>query len=210
MLYDLIFPELRDKRWGYVNYGIEAEANPFQNPNPLLNPATCEAWKIRLHEKFGIDCSFGGWMEDRSSLWYGSYLLPGAAWHLGLDFTVPAGSMVHLPCSAVLHGAIHNPDQSFGWGGKAIFRLNDHFVILAHIDLIGLVPGERYKQGDQIGTVAPSTSNGGWDPHLHLQIVGPGINPEIVDGYSALYEHVRLDFPDPAMFFDEKFDRREQ
>ena len=199
MLNSLIFPDLQNQRWGYVNLGLAAETVD-ETPNPLLDPEFCQQWKRALHERFGLDCSEGGWMEDRNHMWRGSYLLPGAGTHLGLDFTVPAGTPVCLPCDMVLHSATHDPDQSFGWGGKAIFRIRDMYVIFGHIDLIGLhVPGEPYRKGDRIGTIAPSDRNGGWDPHLHLQIVGPGLNPDIVDGYTALYEHVRLDFPEPSI-----------
>ena len=140
-------------------------------------------------------------MEDRSHMWRGSYLRPGQALHLGIDYTVPEGSAVHLPCNCSLHSAIHDPDQNFGWGGKAIFLVRpETFVIFGHIDLIGLHrPGEQYHAGDLIGRVAPPARNGGWDPHLHLQMVGPGLNPDILDGYTAPYEHVRLDFPDPMV-----------
>jgi murein DD-endopeptidase MepM/ murein hydrolase activator NlpD len=202
MLPDKIFPELRHRRWGYVNFGIAA-LGVIKEPNPLLDPDCCTVWKQQIHDGTGIDFSHGGYLEDRNHMWRGSYLQPAGAIHLGIDFTVPEGTEVHLPTDMILHSATTDPDQNGGWGGKAVFKLPDGlFVIFGHLELNGiLVTSQRqqYMAGDRIGTIASANWNGGWDPHLHVQIVGPGRNPELVDGYSHLYETIRQDFPDPSI-----------
>src|SRR3989339_1541746 len=79
-LFDMLFPELKEKRFGYVNMNEAAKAwfakypEPIVSENPLLDPATCQAMMNEVHAELGIDVSYGGWLEDRSTLWRGSYL----------------------------------------------------------------------------------------------------------------------------------------
>ena len=195
-LHKLLFPDLVGN-WGRINFGREA-ASVFGDPNPLLDPVACGKWKGDIHRKFGVEHSYGGYMEDRGYLWRGHYMAPGAAWHYGIDFTVPVCSPVHLPFDGILCNAVKDPDQNGGWGGKVVFKVGGVSVILGHIDFVGLrTPGDAYSKGTFVGVVSPTGSNGGWDPHLHVQCTSLNLNPEIVDGYGFLYEGVEDDFPDP-------------
>ena len=193
-MHQLIFPDIKGT-WGHVNLATEALST--EEPNPLLDPDVSRLWKADIHRKHQIDFSYGGYLEDRSRLWRGSYLQPGCAWHLGIDYTVPEGTPVRLPFDATLRTLSLCPEK-WGWGGKAVFQLpSGLFAIFGHLDLGVSSLGSRFSAGDLIGTVAPSERNGGWAPHLHVQFVSRRLDPDAVDGYSALYPGIERDFPLP-------------
>ena len=179
-----MFPNLPGK-WGELNLNTEAgfRLDSRDALNPLLDPATCADWVSKvLHVGHALDYSWGGYMEDRSVLWRGSYLTPEISFHLGIDYNVPVLTEVALPVAAELIYAKHHKDQKFGWGGQLFFR-REHglYFIMGHLKDFVDVVGKIYDQGQTIGKIAPSDCNGGWYPHLHLQCTRHFV-PNI-DGY---------------------------
>lgn len=169
--------------------------------NPMLDPDFCAKFIESVHSGHGIDCSYGGWLEDRSRLWSGHYMKPGATWHLGIDYNVPAGTEVCMPYDAgELWHSIVDGDQDGGWGGKMIFRVGAVNVIFGHLRDIQYKFRE-YKRGEVIGRIAETDFNGGWASHLHVQAMrrAEGLYPQSVDGYGSLYAGIENDFPRPDM-----------
>jgi len=194
-LHHLLFPELKDRSWGYVNFNEEALA--IEDDPKILDPEESGHWVEKLHKSRKIDYSYGGYFEDRAFLMRGHYQKPGETWHFGIDYTVPVGAPVYLPWDADLMFMTHDPDQHGGWGGKMIFRLrNNHFAIFAHLAKSD-AGREDCRKGDFVGSIGDISCNGGWFPHLHLQIVAPHLDPNVVDGYGRLYDGVEKDFPRP-------------
>ncbi len=197
-IHQLLFPTLKDKSWGYVNFGEESR---IYKSDPEISPH----WVQRVHESRSIEFSYGGYMEDRSFLMRGQYQKPGETWHLGIDYTVPAGTPVHLPCDGRLHIAMIDQDQNGGWGGKLIFRTSNCYLIIGHLDKI-VSEIRAYKAGEKIAEIADFSNNGGWFPHLHIQTV-PLVhylgNLGMVDGYSKLYDGIDRDFPRPDLMIRE-------
>jgi hypothetical protein len=196
MIHKLLFPTLKDRRWGYVNFGEESRSSWARGVSGHR--------AAMVHSRLGIEFSFGGYMEDRSSII--SYQKPGETWHLGIDYTVPAGTPVHLPVDAELHSFVVDTDQDGGWGGKAIFKTAKSLLIFGHLDGAGFITGAhklglRHKAGDFIATIADFDKNGGWIPHLHLQAVADrwASSAASVDGYSGLYDGIDKDFPRPDL-----------
>lgn len=198
-LHHRMFPQLRTKAWAYINLADDAPFPVKGHKNPLLDPEFCTKYVQQHQADMGIDHSFGGWMENRSRLWHGSYLGTEGAWHLGVDINVPAGTTVCMPFDAMLHSAETDPDQELGWGGKMIFQFSeDHYMIFGHLK-IEYPCKDHYKYGDPIGVVGIYPDNGNVFPHVHVQAVWrrPGIHVQSVDGYSHLYEGIEDDFPHP-------------
>ncbi|MBI1872505.1 MAG: aminotransferase class III-fold pyridoxal phosphate-dependent enzyme [Acidobacteria bacterium] len=109
--------------------------------------------------------------------------------HLGLDLFIEPGTPVLAPLDGVVHSFGNNARERSGAAGAPPF--NNAYgptIILEHrIDsgetfstlyrhlslesLDGLFKGKPVRRGDLIGTIGDSAVNGGWPPHLHLQIV---------------------------------------
>lgn len=197
----LLFPQLHGV-WGEVNLndiaidltrllGVkESDANPF------LDPHYCDLWKEFLHKMMRVDYSWGGYMEDRSTLWRGHYHFPGRFTHLGIDFYVPLGTAVHLPTRATLVESVIDNDRHGGWGGKVVFKVGDWYFLLAHLKDLADGVGKEYSASAVVGSVAEPERNGGWSPHLHVQCMRK--HELTVDGYAANYDGIERDFPDPT------------
>ncbi len=205
MLHGRLFPQLADRKWGTLDLNALARAD-FPGPgrargdNPLNDPEVCRRWVERLHERSGIEFSFGGYLEDRSHLWRGHYQeATGRFVHLGVDYNVPAGIEVFAPCPLVVQEVQADPDQDGGWGGRVILRVpwSDLLVILAHLEHDPLPSdGAVLESGARIGIVGRAGVNGGWFPHLHVQCIR-GDLPEDLDGYACASPDLRERFPDP-------------
>lgn len=199
------FPDLQFAEWGYLDFNeIAAELQSLlklgdNDPNPFLDPDSLDKWFAFVYKLKEIEYSWGGWLEDRSSLWRGHYHKPGECIHLGVDINVPENTPVLMPTWGKLVHSYQDNDQQGGWGGKVIFEVKDqHYMVLGHLKNIPGDLGTKYSPGEPIGRVAEQALNGGWSPHLHVQVMRNFV-PD-VDGYGPMYEGIELDFPDPMEF----------
>lgn len=204
-MFQELFPQYRKRRWVYLPLGTLAlmEQKSGQ-PNPLLDPHFCQQWLRRLHRRYGARCSYGGWFEDRSTLWRGHYMDPAHAFHLGLDFTVPERSRVYSPTDGKVVEIWHDPDTWGGWGGRVVIEIRPQlYLLLAHLGTIQVRVESRLKPGKLIGTVGRSGNNGNWFPHLHAQMVRGSFRR--ADGYGEFSVRNQRKFPDPFRFWPPRF-----
>lgn len=98
--------------------------------------------------------------------------------HLGLDLFAAAGTPVYAP----LDGEVHAADEHrtpLDYGGVVVLRHEtddgaEFFTLYGHLDpasFAGLRVGQRVARGQQIAALGTPEHNGGWSPHLHLQII---------------------------------------
>ncbi|MEM7392793.1 MAG: aminotransferase class III-fold pyridoxal phosphate-dependent enzyme, partial [Verrucomicrobiota bacterium] len=97
--------------------------------------------------------------------------------HLGLDLMVDAGTPIHAPLAGKVHAFKDRGDhQDYGpviilrheVDGLAFFTLYGH---LSRDSLDGLNPGQPITRGQLFARVGSEAVNGGWPPHLHLQVI---------------------------------------
>jgi len=213
----MIFPTL--KNFGYVNLDSEArkwiaENSLGEEKNPLLDPALCQTMVNATNKRYGLDFSYGGWMEDRSFLWKGSYLDKNNFYtHLGIDLSARAGT----PIAATFEAEVVKIDDDYpeegGWGTRLILRHPEEpiYLIYAHLDRkLDCKAGDCIKAGKIFARVGLPPYNGNWFEHIHLQAIAQGFYREIedknlwdtLDGYGAK-EDIEINarrFPDPAKY----------
>jgi 4-aminobutyrate aminotransferase-like enzyme len=99
--------------------------------------------------------------------------------HLGIDGGAAPGTAVHAPIAAVVHGLrdnhapgdygptviLEHPQQD---GRPVFWTLYGH---LSRESLTRLTPGQRVEAGDIIGWLGAIDVNGGWWPHVHVQVL---------------------------------------
>ncbi|MDX1547991.1 MAG: aminotransferase class III-fold pyridoxal phosphate-dependent enzyme [Rhodothermales bacterium] len=98
--------------------------------------------------------------------------------HLGLDLFQEAGAPVSAPLAGTVHSAADNA-HPLDYGPTVILRHEPEdgptfFTLYGHLSrasLRGLRAGQRVESGEQIGTLGTPDENGGWAPHLHVQIL---------------------------------------
>jgi len=98
--------------------------------------------------------------------------------HLGLDLFAAAGTPVFAP----LDGEVHAADEHqvrLDYGGVIVLRHHTDdgvafFTLYGHLSrasFADLRVGQRVWRGEQIARLGTPAENGGWSPHLHLQII---------------------------------------
>lgn len=159
--------------------------------NPLLDPATCLQMVKAAQKELGKTYSYGGWLEPRHILWRGSYLEEAQSFiHLGIDFNVPAGTAVSFDRSgSIIQVDSDYPDEG-GWGTRILFQPDDSgdLFIYAHLDpSVDVSKGESVSEGKIMGRVGKAPFNGGWFPHLHVQVIeANAVNGFLENGLSNL------------------------
>jgi 4-aminobutyrate aminotransferase-like enzyme len=89
--------------------------------------------------------------------------------HIGVDVFAPAGTPVFAPLDGVVERR-ENRDQLGDYGGLLVLRHEGPFWTLhGHLDPESLVDGE-VRAGQEIARLGTAAVNGGWEPHLHLQL----------------------------------------
>jgi 4-aminobutyrate aminotransferase-like enzyme/Ser/Thr protein kinase RdoA (MazF antagonist) len=173
--------DLRHDRLVILDLGIASsiyEGDPDANGEPDLTRRIYS----RL-ESVGSEVAVGRYDEAR--LLYTSGLFrrgpEGSASrtvHLGIDLFMPAGTPVAAPLDGVVHGFARNREKlDYGPviilehrtdGDRPFYSLYGH---LSLDSLRGLYPGKAIKKGQIFARLGKAAVNGGWTPHLHIQLI---------------------------------------
>ncbi len=97
--------------------------------------------------------------------------------HLGVDVFAPATTPIHAPLDSVVC-VVKNRTTHLDYGGMVILQHatpnGEHFYSLyGHLNpevCDALQLGQKLKAGDVFAQLGSSEQNGGWAPHLHLQL----------------------------------------
>jgi hypothetical protein len=141
--------------------------------------------------------TYGGYGEDRSDIWAGTYLQATQAFtHLGCDINVPHKTKVYFPFSAEIIDIHTDVDTQLGWGGRVILRKSkgSPYIILCHLDPHTLIDTKKKYASQYIGQVGTWPTNGNTFEHLHVQLRYTD-DFESMDGYG--YKKDLLNNPCP-------------
>ncbi|MGH3358585.1 MAG: phosphotransferase [Nocardioidaceae bacterium] len=97
--------------------------------------------------------------------------------HLGVDLFVPAGEPVYAALDAIVHTVEFRADR-YDYGGVVLLEhaTGDgvpFWLLAGHLSAESaatLRPGQRLCRGDRFGSIGDVTENGGWPPHVHVQL----------------------------------------
>jgi len=153
-------------------------ADPAENAEPLLTARVLAAMRDA-----GVRVSIGRYDEPR--LLYSSPLFAGDAnalaerrtIHLGLDVFADAGTPVFAPLSGTVYAFADNR-AALDYGPVIILRHTtddgvEFFTLYGHLSresLDGLSVGKIIQRGAKLASLGAAAVNGGWTPHLHLQV----------------------------------------
>ncbi len=176
----------------------------YQLPLPGVDLSNGYDHSGNTTELFGA----GGYMEKRNNM-YTSELFEGKRnIHMGVDIWMPANSPVYAMTDGEVWGVTHNSNE-LDYGPTVILKHqiydNTIYVLYGHLSLKTLSfmkEGSTVNAGDIVGYLGAKNENGGWIPHLHLQI--SLIEPEKVDMPGVVSEDELLKsskiYPDPRIF----------
>ncbi len=156
----------------------------------LPEGAPAESWTSVLFgvmERAGAGIGVGRYDEPRR--WYSSPLFESEGndgplhrtVHLGIDLFAPAGTPVLAPLDGVVRSVADNRG-SLDYGptvilehrvedGDGPFTFHTLYGHLSRESVEGLEPGRRVEAGQAFAALGSEEENGGWAPHLHLQVV---------------------------------------
>ena len=142
-------------------------------------------------EMEGAHVSIGVGRYNEARLLYSSALFrsgatpinEGRTIHLGLDLFVEPGTAIHAPIDGTVHLLAENTEE-LDYGPLVILRHlipdgeatagAEYFTLYGHLTretLGSLKPGQAILRGEVFARVGGAHENGGWPPHLHLQII---------------------------------------
>ncbi|MGY5877137.1 MAG: aminotransferase class III-fold pyridoxal phosphate-dependent enzyme, partial [Candidatus Thorarchaeota archaeon] len=104
--------------------------------------------------------------------------------HLGIDLFLKPGTSVLSPLDGIVHSFQDNAnpldygptvilEHRFESGRVMFYTLYGH---LSRNSLDGLHVGKPIKKGESFATIGDHHENGGWPPHLHLQLILDPLN----------------------------------
>ncbi|SDR12597.1 aminotransferase class III-fold pyridoxal phosphate-dependent enzyme [Pseudovibrio sp. Tun.PSC04-5.I4] len=145
-------------------------------------PEEAQDWWEDYCDAHSVELGIGPWGENRSvysSDFFQSRFIEGERRrnHLGFDLFLPAGSRVHAPMESRVRSVVIETDL-LGYGcmialehktdcGQPFVSLWGH---MAHEAASRLKTGDVLHAGDTVGYLGADDENGGWAPHLHLQL----------------------------------------
>ena len=202
-------------------FGDEVKKQQFAPIN--LGPVALEQTHLPLHTQAGLEeyieeqlkvqsaqFGFGGYLEKRTL--YQSSPLFGAGtkariMHLGIDLWAPAGTTLFLPLRALVHSFQYN-DGVLDYGATILLTCplpsGPLHLLLGHLSLDsleGLAIGQMLEPGTPIARLGVPSENGGWVPHVHVQLIRD-LQGKVGD-YPGVVSEEELDYyavncPDPS------------
>jgi len=171
-----------------------------------------KAWR-EIADREAVTLGIGPWGEDRpvyTTEAFVSRMATGKrrSLHLGLDLFLDAGANVRTPLDGKVID-LYATDLPLDYGHAVLLQHDPEdgvrfYTLWGHLSA-GTVSarhvGEQLKAGDIIGQLGANTENGGWAPHLHLQILTyrPESAADVIGagepGYRAIWAEL---FPNAA------------
>ena len=134
----------------------------------------------RYFKDHDIGLGYGGYGEYRPFYQAKGYLDDSderRTQHLGFDVWMPECTTVLSPLSGQIY-SVSNNEGPLNYGPTIICQYafeKSHFLVLfGHLSLADLKswsPGDHIKKGQQIGVMGEPSENGGWPPHVHIQVI---------------------------------------
>ena len=144
-----------------------------------------EYWVLNLQKPQSdwnqhFEYTIGRYDEDRKGMYTQALFGGERTIHVGLDIGGPAMTPLFAFEDGIIHSfADNDEDGSYGptiitehqliieEERRSIWLLHGH---LSRQSLVGLNVGTHINKGDQIASIGEEHENGGWPPHVHLQL----------------------------------------
>jgi murein DD-endopeptidase MepM/ murein hydrolase activator NlpD len=149
----------------------------------------------------------GRYDEKRVGM-YGAAIFGGVRdVHMGIDIGAPAGTEVFAFDDGVVH--LFGDNTAPGDYGPTLVTRHDLegralYVLFGHLSrrsLEGKRVGDRFARGDVLGWIGEEHENGGWNPHVHVQLAWEAPTVPDLPGVvtEADREKARALYPDPRL-----------
>lgn len=133
--------------------------------------------KLKLADK---KVAIGGYAEERDFYWSSPLFKSEAekrTIHLGVDLWTEPLQMVYAPLDAIVYGVNYNNlplDYGYTIVLKHSMANNTFYSLYGHLSDKGIDKirvGQQITKGQEFCYIGYPETNGGWAPHLHLQLI---------------------------------------
>lgn len=131
-------------------------------------------------QQAGARFLYGGYLEDRCIYLASPHFQQGATprtIHLGVDLWAPPGTPLYAPLPSRVVGLAYN-DNPLDYGSTIILEHpggdEPYYSLYGHLSRVSLHRldlGQLLEPGDPFATIGLPEENGGWYPHLHIQLI---------------------------------------
>ena len=99
--------------------------------------------------------------------------------HIGIDVGAPAGTAIHAPLDGTVH-SLRDNDAPGDYGPTIVLEHSAtgdrpvFWTLYGHLSrptLERFKPGQAVRAGELLGWLGEVTENGGWWPHVHVQVI---------------------------------------
>jgi murein DD-endopeptidase MepM/ murein hydrolase activator NlpD len=153
--------------------------NPYWTHNNITDVKEFEKFLEGKTRNTDQRVAYGGYLEQRALYRNSNRFQAGETRdiHLGLDLWAPAGTSVHALLDDRIHSFANNTDRgNYGptlileheRNGQRLYSLYGHLSIT---DLKNWQVNKLYAAGEPIAHLGTPDENGGYSPHLHLQLM---------------------------------------
>ncbi len=168
------------RRAGRVVISLADGAPATQFPGPVES----WEWMQAQMDAVGAQVVVGRYDEDRSC-YQGEQFHTDApeprSVHTGIDLFIAEDTTVHAMLPGIVESVVDN-DLAYDYGPTVVLRHTTgdeahgtpFWVLYGHLSrrtLTQVRPGQVVAAGDVVGFIGDHTVNGGWAPHVHLQIM---------------------------------------
>lgn len=87
---------------------------------------------------------------------------------------MPQGTGVAADFPAQVILVDYDPDRDGGWGTRVFLASGGPVFVYAHLQNVGVRPGQALDPGAVFAEVGGPPDNGNWHPHLHVQAIRAG------------------------------------
>ena len=181
---------------------LPQEVHLFDFSKPQLN-----GWKCPL------PYSIGKYDEIRPHIYTSALFNNERDLHVGLDIGGPVNTPVHSCLDGeVFWSGYHSEDGDYGNTVITIHQVSDRtlYILYGHLSAQStelFKSGRKVSRGELIGWFGDESVNGGWPPHLHIQLswVEPedGNLPGVVNRSER--KEALLLYPDPQFLIGRKY-----
>jgi len=147
-------------------------------------PGTCEVpgtWRLSGIGRYGEPRPINAWPVFGGG---GDPLATRRTRHIAVDLFAPAGTAIYAPLAGQVTQARWIPDR-FDYGGLVILRhrtdagesFETLYGHLSRASVEALAPDQAIAAGESFAVLGEPHENGGWPPHVHVQLLMEDISP---------------------------------
>lgn len=196
----------------------ELESPELESPNwvsPVILSGRYEIFDFTKgydpNRKLRVPYGWGRYGEDRVGMYNAEFFRAGLeprTIHVGVDLGAAAGTSVFAPADCEVHATDYRGREG-DYGGTVILRIDlagyplPLFVLYGHLSrttLENVQAHDKLSPGDLVGWLGEKHENGGWNPHLHIQL--SWLEPIEIDLPGAVtasdFNLAAVIFPDPS------------